>query len=263
VSDELLDIFVTEGRELLDQAGQDLLALEQAPDDTGALESLFRAVHTLKGSAGLVGFTAMGELFHAAEDRLVEVRRGELAFDAGLAEGLLNAVWQAERWLDAVARDGQLPPGTEAAGLAAALAPRGAAASSAPGPAPEGQGWADALLTAGPPPPGPCIAFRYTQRADGGGGRGGLERRGGRLGELHLGGHQAEGLPDLGERRRAQAGEHQVALERIVGGEIAERLARRDLQPQEARDRSDDGRRVVAREIAVRTRRVAEGGDVD
>ncbi|WP_374471169.1 chemotaxis protein CheA [Phenylobacterium sp.] len=169
MSDELLDIFVTEGRELLDQAGQDLLALERAPDDLGALESLFRAAHTLKGSAGLVGFGPMGELFHAAEDRLSEVRRGDLRLGPGLAQALLAAVWQAERWLQETAQTGRLPAGTEAGPLTAALA---ATDDATAGPAPAAAapardaGWAQALLTPAPEAPGPYVAFRYTPRAD-------------------------------------------------------------------------------------------------
>jgi two-component system chemotaxis sensor kinase CheA len=169
VSDELLDIFVTEGRELLDQAGQDLLALEQAPDDMGALESLFRAVHTLKGSAGLVGFDAMGGLFHAAEDRLADVRRGDRNLDPALVQGLLAAVWQTERWLEAVAARGALPgdADAEAAELAAAFATGAATEATAPvAPAAAAAAWAHALLTPRPETPGPYVAFRYAPRPD-------------------------------------------------------------------------------------------------
>ncbi len=169
MSDELLEIFVTEGRELVDQAGHDLLALERAPDDGGALESLFRAVHTLKGSAGLVGFGPMNELFHVAEDRLTEIRRGSLRLDRELADALLAAMWQAERWLEETAAAGALPKaaGPATAPLVARLSPRvGPAATAAPAAQAPDAPWAVGLLPAHPAQAGPYVAFRYTPRPD-------------------------------------------------------------------------------------------------
>lgn len=165
MNEDLLAIFVAEGRELLDQAGQDLLALERAPDDGGALESLFRAAHTLKGSAGLVGFAAMDALFHAAEDRLADVRRGQRAFDRPLREALQSALWQAERWLEVVASEARLPP--NAAQEAAPLTLRLTDVSSAPVPssASSAAGWGEDLL-AGVAVAGPFVAFRYLPSAD-------------------------------------------------------------------------------------------------
>lgn len=169
MSQELLAVFAAEGRELLEQAGQDLLALERTPDDVGALVSLFRVVHTLKGSAGLVGFAPMEALFHCAEDRLAEVRRGDLVLDRPLAEALLSALWQAERWIDHAGAAGELPPDAEAearplAARLAAAAPD--AATPAPAPAVGGDtAWAVALLQDGPGP-GPFVAFRYLPAAD-------------------------------------------------------------------------------------------------
>jgi two-component system chemotaxis sensor kinase CheA len=168
MSDDLLPAFVEEARELIEQASQDLLALEAAPADSAALEGLFRGVHTLKGSAGLIGFEAMGRAFHAAEDRLSEVRRGDRAVDAGLVEALLAAVQQAERWVEAIATQGVLP--VDAAADADALSSRleGVSASAAPEPKVSGAvaAWAQAMRAEAPAGEGPLVAFRYTPAAD-------------------------------------------------------------------------------------------------
>ncbi len=66
--DELLEQFLIEGRELVQVAGDDLLALERDPGDAARIDSAFRAVHTLKGSAGLFAFAPMTRTLHAAED---------------------------------------------------------------------------------------------------------------------------------------------------------------------------------------------------
>jgi len=66
--DDLLEQFLIEGRELVEQASNDLVALEHDPSDAARLDSVFRAVHTLKGSVGLFDFAPMGVALHAAED---------------------------------------------------------------------------------------------------------------------------------------------------------------------------------------------------
>ena len=69
---EFLEQFLIECRELVEQATDDLLALEETPDDRERLDSAFRAFHTLKGAAGIVEFAAMGRALHAAEDVLAD-----------------------------------------------------------------------------------------------------------------------------------------------------------------------------------------------
>lgn len=126
MTDELLDQFLIEGRELTAQAGEDLAALARAPGDRARLDRCFRAVHTLKGSVGLFELPAMGRLLHVAEDQLDTLRRGggEGAFDI-----LLEAVDQVDRWLDDLERTGALPADAseQSARLVARLSPSGEA----------------------------------------------------------------------------------------------------------------------------------------
>ncbi|HXS30053.1 MAG TPA: Hpt domain-containing protein, partial [Steroidobacteraceae bacterium] len=78
---EMLQQFLVESRELADQATEGLLALERTPQDADQLDAVFRAVHTLKGSAGIVDFHAMDRAVHAAEDLLSAARAGKCVLD--------------------------------------------------------------------------------------------------------------------------------------------------------------------------------------
>jgi chemotaxis protein histidine kinase CheA len=79
--DDPFAYFVPEAREHLDVMSRCLLALEQGRATEDNVASLFRAVHTLKGAAYVVGHTEVGDLAHAIEDVLAAVRhdRGSLA----------------------------------------------------------------------------------------------------------------------------------------------------------------------------------------
>ncbi len=134
-NDELIDVFVAEGRELVDQAASALTALRDGRADAEALEGLFRAVHTLKGSAGMMGAAAMAEVFHAAEDRLVEARTAGAGLGAALIDALLAVLDHTETWLDQVAAEGLIRDDDDHADLLGALSGAGepeAAASMEP-----------------------------------------------------------------------------------------------------------------------------------
>ena len=73
----LLNEFLTESEELLQQADQDLVTLESAPEDEELLNRVFRTFHTIKGTSGFMGFTQVVELTHQAEDVLNLLRKKE------------------------------------------------------------------------------------------------------------------------------------------------------------------------------------------
>lgn len=83
--DEVLKIFIAESQELLQQMEQALLHIEQSPDDPDTINAIFRAAHTIKGSAGLFGFDLIVSFTHIAESVLDRVRSNELRFDAELS----------------------------------------------------------------------------------------------------------------------------------------------------------------------------------
>jgi len=121
--DELLEQFLIEGRELVQLAADDLLALERDPADMARIDSVFRAVHTLKGSAGLFDFAPMTLALHAAEDLLGTVRARLLAADRGVIDTLLACISANEAWFASIARAGVLPAsaGDESEALCTAL----------------------------------------------------------------------------------------------------------------------------------------------
>ncbi|WP_374322409.1 chemotaxis protein CheA [Brevundimonas sp.] len=131
--DELLAQFLIEAPELSAQASEDLLALEQTPDDAMRLDSAFRAVHTLKGSVGLFDFGPMHAALHAAEDSLDAVRGGKAEVTKARIGDLLAVLDAVDGWLAEIARDGALGEEAEAisAGLLARLTQAAPAARAA------------------------------------------------------------------------------------------------------------------------------------
>jgi two-component system chemotaxis sensor kinase CheA len=112
--DELLQQFIVEARELVEQATDDLLALDRAPDDAARIASAFRALHTLKGSVGLFDFAPLGVLLHAAEDLMGALRDGRMPPDGGAIDALLDAIGAIDAWIGAIARTASLPAEAEA-----------------------------------------------------------------------------------------------------------------------------------------------------
>jgi two-component system chemotaxis sensor kinase CheA len=88
----LLEQFLSEARDLLENTGKKLMQLEDAPDDQDILNELFRSVHTLKGNSGLFTFPEMTRVLHAGEDLLGMVRSGRSTYSRELADRLLDAM---------------------------------------------------------------------------------------------------------------------------------------------------------------------------
>lgn len=175
--DDLLHHFVVEARELVQRATDDLMALERDPIAAMHLDSAFRAVHTLKGSVGLFDFAPMGLALHAAEDLLGALKAGQATIDGDMIDSLLDAIGQAERWVDAIEQTGQLPSDAAEVGYRLARTLRApldgeGPSDSKPGLTDADPGWVEALLGAVPDQAGletqdgPLVAVRYTPRAD-------------------------------------------------------------------------------------------------
>jgi two-component system chemotaxis sensor kinase CheA len=93
--DELLSPFLVETREALDRLDADLLALEEDPQNAARLDSTFRTMHTLKGSASFLQFSQLATLAHTAENLLSDVRRGTSVLTPESTNTLLQ-------WVDAI-----------------------------------------------------------------------------------------------------------------------------------------------------------------
>ncbi len=107
--DELLEQFVVESRELAEEATARLLELEHAPQDAAGIDAVFRALHTLKGGAGIVQFTAMEHAVDAAEDLLGAARAGRRALDAAAIGACLTCLDQVLQWTEEIGTTGRLP----------------------------------------------------------------------------------------------------------------------------------------------------------
>jgi two-component system chemotaxis sensor kinase CheA len=112
---EFVEQFLIEGRELVAQGNDDLLALEERPDDRERLDGAFRAFHTLKGAAGIVDFVAMSRALHAAEDVLSAVRSHSAPVTPGLIDLCLACLDQVSAWIDRMRSSGEVPADADAA----------------------------------------------------------------------------------------------------------------------------------------------------
>jgi two-component system, chemotaxis family, sensor kinase CheA len=111
---EFVEQFLIEGRELVAQGNDDLLALEERPDDRERLDGAFRAFHTLKGAAGIVDFVAMSRALHAAEDVLSAVRSNSAPVTSGLIDLCLACLDQVSAWIDRMRSTGEVPADADA-----------------------------------------------------------------------------------------------------------------------------------------------------
>jgi len=106
---ELKKVFLEEAEELLLQIEPLVLELERGLSPS-LLEELFRAVHTMKGSAGVAGIGGVAALSHRLEDLLQKMRAGELKAEAGMVDLLLKAVDCIKDLVEKVASDGNPEP---------------------------------------------------------------------------------------------------------------------------------------------------------
>jgi two-component system, chemotaxis family, sensor kinase CheA len=95
----LLQDYLTECEEILQQLDQDLVALESAPEDADLLNRIFRAFHTIKGTSGFLGFNHIVELTHNAEDVLNVLRKGERKVTRHVMDILLAALDQLRQMI--------------------------------------------------------------------------------------------------------------------------------------------------------------------
>ncbi|WP_374602691.1 Hpt domain-containing protein [Niveibacterium sp.] len=105
--DDALQIFIIEARELLEEMEEALLRVEQAPDDAETINAIFRAAHTIKGSAGLFGLDHIVAFTHIAESVLVRVRNGELKIDSPLVATFLAVRDHIGSLINLVAQGGE------------------------------------------------------------------------------------------------------------------------------------------------------------
>ncbi len=90
--DEILQDFLIEAGEILEQLNEELVELEQSPDDIELLNSVFRGFHTIKGGASFLSLEGLVQVCHRAEDVFNVLRNGERAVDAELMDTVLQVL---------------------------------------------------------------------------------------------------------------------------------------------------------------------------
>ncbi|MDA8053113.1 MAG: chemotaxis protein CheA [Deltaproteobacteria bacterium] len=89
---EIVNDFVQEALELLESLNENFVELEKDPGNKDLLNTIFRAAHTIKGSAGFLGFQSIVELAHSAENILNKLRQGETFLTPNMMDCLLKAM---------------------------------------------------------------------------------------------------------------------------------------------------------------------------
>src|SRR5271154_4705239 len=84
MSDEIVREFLVEGNENLDTLDRELIQLERDPHNRATLASVFRTIHTIKGTCGFLGFTKLEAVAHVGENLLSKLRDGELVLNPRL-----------------------------------------------------------------------------------------------------------------------------------------------------------------------------------
>ncbi|MGB8480584.1 MAG: chemotaxis protein CheW [Acidobacteriaceae bacterium] len=104
--DDIVKEFIVESTENLDQLDRDLISLEKNPTSKELLGSIFRAVHTVKGTTGFLGFSKLEQVAHAGENLLSRLREGVLVLSPSITSGLLAMVDAVRTMLAAIEKTG-------------------------------------------------------------------------------------------------------------------------------------------------------------
>ena len=102
---EIISDFLVESYENLDQLDQELISLEQNPSDKNIISSIFRTIHTIKGTCGFIGFSKLECVAHVGEDLLGKLRDGEIELTPLHASALLRMVDAIREMLSCIERD--------------------------------------------------------------------------------------------------------------------------------------------------------------
>jgi two-component system chemotaxis sensor kinase CheA len=112
--DEILQDFLVEAEEILEGLNEQLVELENSPQDKDLLNSIFRGFHTIKGGAGFLSLEAMVNLCHKGEDVFNLLRQGERFVDADMMDTFLKVLDILNTMFDEL-KSGQYPTAADPA----------------------------------------------------------------------------------------------------------------------------------------------------
>jgi chemotaxis protein histidine kinase CheA/CheY-like chemotaxis protein len=99
----IIEFFLVEAGEHIQNLNKGLLSLEKDPTDSSMIDELFRAAHTLKGSAAMMGFQGISDVAHKAEDMLGQFRSGSIPIRKETMNFLFDSVDAVKLMVDGVA----------------------------------------------------------------------------------------------------------------------------------------------------------------
>ena len=106
-SDDIVQEFLVESHENLDRLDRDLVELEKHPSDREILASIFRTIHTIKGTSGFLGFRNLEAVTHVGESLLARMRDGQLSLTPERTTALLAMVDAVRQMLAEIQATGQ------------------------------------------------------------------------------------------------------------------------------------------------------------
>lgn len=109
--EELVQVFLEESREILQQLENDLLEMEKNPEDSELIKRIFRGAHTIKGSAGLTGLDAISTLAHRLEDVFDQVRSTGEPMSRECFDTVFRSMDMLNRMVDMTAEGVVIPAG--------------------------------------------------------------------------------------------------------------------------------------------------------
>src|SRR5271167_1987675 len=110
MSDDILREFLVESNENLDLLDRELVQLEKNPTNRDTLASIFRTIHTIKGTCGFLGFTKLESVAHVGENLLSKLRESELDLSPEITTTLLrmvDAIRQMLQSIEAIGNEGE------------------------------------------------------------------------------------------------------------------------------------------------------------
>jgi len=103
---EIMEDFLVEAFEMIEQLDQDLVELESNPDDLELLNKIFRVAHTIKGSGSFLNLDVLTRLTHHMEDILNKARKGELKITPDIMDVILESVDMMKALLENIRDNG-------------------------------------------------------------------------------------------------------------------------------------------------------------
>ena len=108
MDEEILQDFIVEAGEIIENLNEQLVQIEKTPDDKDLLNAIFRGFHTVKGGAGFLQLTSLVEVCHAAESLFDELRNGRISMSPDLMDAVLQAYDEITTMFDSV-KNGDVP----------------------------------------------------------------------------------------------------------------------------------------------------------